>query len=119
MPDTGENTYRLKQADSWGNISYSETVTILYDANGSSNMFTVYPNPAYGPINISINTTINKQPVMYQLKIYDIKGSVVLQRASTSSNWKEDVSGFIPGLYIMQLIDGNGTTLGQAKLLKK
>jgi hypothetical protein len=119
-PNTGNNTYRLKQVNMFGNVTYSAPVTILYSANRNFNMLSVYPNPAAETLNILVsNSDTNKQAVQYKLKIYDATGNVVMQKTSTSMNWQENIAQFNPGIYIVQLSDINGSTLGQTKFIKK
>ncbi|HEY9195328.1 MAG TPA: T9SS type A sorting domain-containing protein, partial [Mucilaginibacter sp.] len=119
-PNTGNNTYRLKQVDLFGNITYSAPVTVFYDENGNSDMFSVYPNPAAETLNISVtNSSTNNKAVQYTLQVHDIAGNLVLQKTSANPKWKENISQFNPGVYIVRLTDSNGQSLGQVKVIKK
>ncbi len=120
-PFTGNNVYRLKQVDLFGNITYAGPVSVYYDKSGNSSLFSLYPNPTVETINV--NVTYGKPnknaPLSYKLKIYDITGSVVMQKTSDNSSFSQNVSKFNPGVYIVELRDNNGSSLGKAKFVKK
>ncbi|SEO41135.1 hypothetical protein SAMN05428947_102272 [Mucilaginibacter sp. OK283] len=120
LPNTGNNVYRLKQVDLFGNISYSNPVSIYFDKNGNADMFSVYPNPTAGTLNVNVtNGKITTVPTAYKLNIYDITGALVVQKTSVKDSWSENVSQFIPGVYIVELKDAGGNSLGKAKFVKK
>ncbi|GAA3972818.1 hypothetical protein GCM10022210_23500 [Mucilaginibacter dorajii] len=120
-PLTGNNTYRLKQVDLFGNITYSDLVSVNYDNAGSQNMFSLYPNPTAETLNVNVtyNQTNAAATSSYDLKIYDATGAVMIQKTAASTCWSENVSQFKPGLYIVELKNANGYSLGQAKFLKE
>jgi hypothetical protein len=119
-PNTGNNLYRLKQIDLFGNITYSAPVNIYYDKSGNAGMFSVYPNPTVATLNVNVTngktTTVSST---YKLNIYDATGSLVMQKTSDNSSWSENVSQFKPGIYIVELKDNGGLSLGKAKFVKK
>jgi hypothetical protein len=120
VPVSGNNTYRLKQVGQFGTVTYSEPVTILFNANRNPGMFSVYPNPASETLNILVsNNNQNLQAAQYQLKIYNGAGNIVISKTSTVTSWQENVSQFMPGIYVVQLSDMRGNTLGQTKFIKK
>lgn len=119
-PITGNNIYRLKQVDLFGNITYSNPVNIYYDKTGNEGMFSIYPNPTTETLNINVTYgKTNAATSSYKLNIYDATGSLVMQKTSDSSAWNENVSQFKPGIYIVELKGGDGNLLGKVKLLKK
>ena len=119
-PNTGNNIYRLKQVDLFGNITYSALVSIYYDKSGDANMFSVYPNPIAETLNV--NVTSGKSEAMspvYKLNIYDATGSLVMQKTADSNAFSQNVSQFKPGIYIVELKDNGGSSLGKTKFIKK
>ncbi|SEO92214.1 T9SS type A sorting domain-containing protein [Mucilaginibacter sp. OK283] len=119
-PNTGNNIYRLKQVDLFGNITYSGLVSIYYDKSGGANMFSVYPNPIAETLNV--NVTSGKSDATspgYKLNIYDATGSLVMQKTADSNAFSQNVSQFKPGIYIVELKDNGGSSLGKAKFIKK
>lgn len=119
-PNTGNNVYRLKQVDLFGNITYSAPVNVYYDNSGNASLFSLYPNPTVEKINVNVtygktNTTAST----YKLTIYDVTGMMVLQKTTDSSTFSENVSQFKPGVYVVELKDKSGSSLGKAKFMKK
>nr|MBB6235353.1 hypothetical protein [Mucilaginibacter sp. FT3.2] len=55
----------------------------------------------------------------YKLNIYDATGALVMQKSSSNVNWSENVSQFKPGVYIVELKNTTGDSLGKAKFLKR
>ena len=62
----------------------------------------IYPNPADGVINIDGNTD------SYTLLIYNIRGVLVQQHLAVSQITSVDVSSYLRGTYIVQIIDNSG-----------
>ncbi len=110
-PSKGLNTYRLKQYGVTGAITYSTLVYVDYDA---TSVFSVYPNPAKGPVNISVNL----KPNSYDLSIYNAMGGLVKRLPLTGSNWTEDLSGYTTGTYIFEMNDSKGNFIGKTKVVK-
>jgi len=120
LPNTGNNVYRLKQVDLFGNVSYSSPVSIYFDKSGNSDMFSVYPNPTAETLNVNVtNGKVTTAASSYKLNIYDITGALVVQKTSANNSWSENVSKFIPGVYIVELKDAGGNSLGKSKFVKK
>jgi hypothetical protein len=119
-PNTGNNVYRLKQVDLFGNITYSNAINVYYDKTGNESMFSVYPNPTAETLNINVTYgKTNAATSSYKLNIYDATGSLVMQKTSANAAWNENVSQFKPGIYIVELKAGDGNLLGKVKLLKQ
>jgi hypothetical protein len=119
-PNTGNNVYRLKQVDLFGNIAYSNPINVYYDKTGMEGMFSVYPNPTTETLNINVTyAKTNPATSSYKLNIYDATGSLVMQKTSANAAWNENVSQFKPGIYIVELKAGDGNLLGKVKLLKQ
>lgn len=120
IPNTGNNVYRLKQVDLFGNITYSAPVSIYYDNSGNASLFSLYPNPTVEKINVNVTYgKTNTAASTYKLTIYDVTGMMVLQKTAGSSTFSENVSQFKPGVYVVELKDNGGSSLGKAKFMKK
>lgn len=121
IPNTGNNIYRLKQVDLFGNVTYTALVSIYYDKSGNASMFTLYPNPTVETINVNVTygKTSSTATGSYKLNIYDVTGSLVTQKTADNSSFSQNVSEFKPGVYIVELKDNQGSSLGKAKFLKK
>jgi len=119
-PNTGNNIYRLKQVDLFGNITYSALVSIYYDKSGDANTFSVYPNPIVETLNVNVTRgKSDAMPATYKLNIYDATGSLVMQKTADNNAFSQNVSQFKPGIYIVELKDNGGSSLGKAKFIKK
>ncbi len=70
----------------------------------------IYPNPAENAVNIE-----SDQPVA--VRIYNLGGQLMTEHVSYSSNHTLDVSGFSPGVYILQLLDADNRQLKQYRLM--
>jgi hypothetical protein len=140
---TATDKYRLKMEDINGAISYSETVTLTYsisNKDNTSNNIIVYPNPATGFINVTINPgavsltsnlsplqTLNispglsttNGPLNYGIKIISITGSVIKTGTSSSNDWQANVSNLSPGTYIIQVMNNvDNSLVGKSTFVK-
>ncbi|MCF6296955.1 MAG: T9SS type A sorting domain-containing protein, partial [Flavobacteriaceae bacterium] len=99
-----------------GGVTNTDTVTVTVEnCNISSlkedldNNFTVYPNPATGVLNISINNNSDKEEL--NLTLTSINGSIVYSN-KMSSNQSEilkqiDLSRLAKGIYFVRLFNSN------------
>jgi hypothetical protein len=89
----------------------------------------VYPNPAKGILNLSIapgftaNSSVSvanpEGSTTYEIRIANIMGSVIKEATITQQNWQTDVTSFMPGTYVIQVINqNNSTVVGQATFIK-
>ena len=92
--------YRLKIVDSDGSFSYSEIVKVLLQKN---NDFVVYPNPATDFINI------NNVKVGNVVQIINAVGAMILQEKVLNNNIRIDVSGFAKGVYLVRVVNVDGS----------
>ena len=130
----GENLYRLKMEDLNGNVTYSNTVILIF-GNGTNKSVTLYPNPTSGTLNLAITNNVNLNqlngqiisssmapPVAasnYNIKIVSASGIVVRTATITSTKWQTDTSGLLPGTYVLQVANKNdGSLVGQATFVK-
>ncbi len=86
----------LTQGFQQANFLYTSIVE-----NAENNEITIFPNPFSDIINV--NTGEYKG---LQLMIYDLNGSVLIEKKVAKSNIQLDFSSFSPGLYFMRIGDG-------------
>lgn len=147
-PGGPSDRYRLKLVDLNGTISYSNVVTLMY-SNLNNNMagISIYPNPATGVINLSINENkylsgvqtnimsgnlsalqnLNLSPALvftttaqsYEIKIISISGTVVKTATSAQPTWQDNVGSLLPGTYIIQVLNNIDKSLvGKSTFIK-
>jgi len=146
-PLDGSDMYRIKITDMNGAVSYSNIASLSFggsiaaSSTATSNI-SIYPNPSNGIINLSISqnsdgttagtqkqltSTITKNfaastsvgAASYDIKIFNINGSVLKEASSSSANWQANVSSLSPGTYIIQVINNNDkTTVGKTTFIK-
>lgn len=119
-PVTGNNIYRLAQNDIHGKVTFAGPININYNTISVSGMFTIYPNPSKGLINIAVNsgTTGSKNTTVYLARTYDLSGIIVDSRQVNDNNWTQDVTGYKAGVYILELKTAEGNVIGKAKFVK-
>jgi len=136
-PLVAVNQYRLKLEDLNGTISYSNVATLVYSTLGASvvsHAITVYPNPAKGVINLSIDQYLSSSrgtvtpgvsaigihnATMYSIKIFSNIGSVMKTIETTQPYSKADVSTLPPGEYIIQVVNNTSRSIvGQSTFIK-
>jgi hypothetical protein len=115
-PNSGNNTYRLKQNDIDSRISYSEPVTIFYDKNAAKGLISIFPNPTVETLNVSV--PVQSASTSYLLRLYNSSGNLILQKSSITSNWSENIGTLKTGAYIVEVIKKDGTSLGKTKFIK-
>ena len=103
---------RITATDLFGASNYEDFKLVVYD-NASAipgseieNMISIYPNPAYDIVNVSIpeiltNTSIN---------IIDESGRTVISKKATSNFNTIDLSQLAPGMYIIEIKDNLSST---------
>jgi len=138
-PPIAADLYRLKIVDLNGTISYSKIVTLMY-ANPNSivkNNISIYPNPAKNTLNVSITppyastnsltqatspTTTGPSSVVnsvYNIRMINTLGSVIKTATVTQQTWQTDVSGLVPGTYIIQVVNNyDNSIIGKGNFVK-
>jgi hypothetical protein len=118
-PLTGVNTYRLKQVDAFGNVTYS-TATLNFNSQLSTadDFYSIYPNPVITQFNIKINTSAI--PKQVQVRVTDLMGNTVINTKNPGDNIRVNAYNLMPGAYIVEVTDSlTRKTLGQKKLIKQ
>jgi hypothetical protein len=98
------NFYRLKMVDLDGSFKYSNIIKIS-DENGPK-LFTVFPNPSVGKLNIESNN-INLAASTY--KITNIIGETV--KTGNSAIEEIDVNNLAAGVYMITLVDSTNESV--------
>jgi hypothetical protein len=142
-PALGANSYRLKITDINGTVTYSNVVTLMY-ANSpgiAASNIRIYPNPATSVVNLTIDqtnsnsasgqsalqadalnpgfslTTVNNST--YDIKIINMKGSVVKTATTSQQGWQESVGDLPPGTYIVNVTNrSNNRVVGSGTFMK-
>jgi len=125
-PLMGIDQYRLKEVDLNGNISYSNVIPLMYSNQSNAianNYINIYPNPAISTINLSIVQNIaasrNTSAASYGITITNSSGSVIKTISSSQSLLQQNVSGLLPGTYVIQVVNNSDNSLvGKGKFVK-
>lgn len=140
-PLLGVDMYRLKIADLNGTVTYSNVVSLTYTqpAAPAYNPIRVYPNPVkntlnliVSPENLASGSTFSNgmisPPVKeektdnideYSITIVNNSGAVLKKAVSNKATWQADVSNFMPGSYVIQVVSKSGkATTGQCVFIK-
>ncbi len=80
-----------------------------------SNKIKLYPNPANSVLNIEL-----KDKIFGKAEIKNILGQKVLSQAISGERTEEvDISGLLPGMYFVSILNDKGIVCGTAKFLKE
>lgn len=121
-PAKSINYYRIKLQDRVLNtISYSNILSLNYADTAHATVATnisVYPNPATSMVNIKVSTN-NTDNNTYRIRISNSSGKVVRQITSSLPGLQTDVTRFMPGTYMVEVVKETDNKLqGQAKFVK-
>jgi trimeric autotransporter adhesin len=126
-PVNGVDLYRLKVLAVDSTVSYSNIVRLIYGSNTNIPNVMIYPNPTSGMVNIAVVqnnaaslTTPSTGSKLYDIKIINIIGVVVLSETLSQAVWLGNVSNFPPGTYIVRVLnDNNKSVVGEAPFIKR
>lgn len=129
-PPLSTDMYRLKITDLNGTVTYSDIVTLMY-ANPAVNTavksdITLYPNPAQNILHLTItpvgqNTGSGFSPSggQYNIQIVSVSGETMKKTTINQPHWQTDISGLMPGTYVLQVINaGSEKVVGQSSFVK-
>ena len=102
-PVNGVNYYRLKMVDVDGSFKYSAVRTIKFS---SSTSIKIMPNPTADRLYI----TSNEGGVLQSVGLYSIDGRLLQQVTNFNLGKSIDLSNYAPSIYILRLMDKDGTT---------
>lgn len=94
-------SYRLRQTDTDGNVSYSAIRSLRLQSDVE---YEVFPNPTTGVISMILPETVSTK----QIRIYNAVGQMIysLQVNQASKYYQIDLSEFEEGVYFIRLEDG-------------
>jgi hypothetical protein len=72
---------------------------------GNNNSISIYPNPVTDNITINAGDLRNE---IYDLRIYDVIGNLVLEKNIANNKTSIDVSTFSSGVYVVEVRTENG-----------
>jgi hypothetical protein len=112
-PFSGVSYYRLKQTDFDGKFSYSNIVSVDFE---KSQGVTIYPNPfsTFAAITINDASQINN----YELRIYNVLGTVVMNTILTEQNTAIETSILPAGIYSYNILK-NDKNIQSGKLISQ
>ncbi|HEY0977937.1 MAG TPA: T9SS type A sorting domain-containing protein [Flavobacteriales bacterium] len=117
-PMKGANYYRLRQVDLDGSVDYSSTVVAVFDASASGPV--VYPNPATEEIQVVADVPIDG-PVMYL--VMDATGRPLHSEIVSAQRGRAmhdlDLRALASGSYLLHMVAGDGTVIGNARFVKR
>ncbi|RYZ34632.1 MAG: choice-of-anchor D domain-containing protein, partial [Sphingobacteriales bacterium] len=100
-PLDGTNTYRLKQTDLDGRVSYSNVLAFNFDVKGT--VVRTYPNPFAESFVIAFN---DESLINTRAEISTVSGARVATVILTNFNQSINFSRFAPGVYLVKLANG-------------
>jgi len=101
QPAAGNNLYRLKMIDRDGSFAFSSISSVNVGTRFESS---IYPNPVADKLNIKVSDWKKVKEV----GIYDLKGLKVYRSENTPSALI-DITNLIPGMYIIRIIETDGS----------
>ena len=102
-PVNGINYYRLKMVDVGGLYKYSTVRTVKFS---STKTIKIMPNPTADRVYI----TSNEGGVLQSVGVYSMDGKLLHQVTNFALGKSIDLSTYAPSIYILKLIDKDGTT---------
>lgn len=97
-PVPAKNYYRIRQVDNNNAEKLSEIKYVDFSKKGFAGIF---PNPAYGVLNINTDFTFNNAPI----KIYNVQGQAVKQGNLTGTGTiPYPIDGLKTGSYVLELL---------------
>ncbi len=120
-PLVNADQYRLKMQDLNGAITYSNIVILLYSNLSNTivkNSVNIYPNPATSTINLSVTKAVSNV-ALYGIEIVNSGGTVIKTATTTQPGWQSDVTGLLPGTYIIRVVNnGDKSLIGRGTFIK-
>lgn len=81
-------------------IKVTETTSVQKDTFSSSELISIWPNPASGLLNLEFTGYINHD---LSIQIKDIEGRLIMTGKVNGKHLQMDVSGLEPGIYIVDI----------------
>ena len=111
--------YRLKLLDKDGRFSYSPIVSVRTSC-GITDYMTVYPNPVITNLTVSFYTTYKGQANLIIVNAVGQQvGNQKMQITSSANTVNLDMSNYIPGMYLLYLVNDSETKIGEVQKIIK
>ena len=94
--------YSDNEFNEYKNPSYDDPCDFItgIDVFTKTNLgFQLYPNPTNGKASL----TINSNKIAKWVRVYEVSGRLVLQEPIVESSLQLDVSGLVPGMYLLEV----------------
>jgi hypothetical protein len=84
----------------------------------------VYPNPAKSILNLAIapgftsGVSTATENTVYNIRIVNTLGLTMKSATTTTQNWQADVSDFMPGTYVIEVMNSNNSPVGNSTFIK-
>ncbi len=143
-PPISTDLYRLKIAFQSGTVSFSNIVMLQFknSINTITRNINIYPNPASNVVNLAIHqagansvidpvstqdkmttraqaTMTSKDATVYNIKIVNISGSIIKMATSATDTWQQNITGLLPGTYIITVTNNsNNKLVGRSSFVK-
>lgn len=98
-PTSAFPTNTFNATNYWVDVVFDCNSTTLSSAAGTSGL-DIYPNPSDSEIQVVMNQSTGKSSL---IRIYDFKKAEVLVKETNCNVEKIDVSGFLPGMYVLEV----------------
>lgn len=115
-PYIGNNYYRIRQVDASGEEKISVIRMLKFDFDLKEKTFSIYPNPTDGDIQIKLGDN-NSDKVL--ANIFRIDGTFIKSTILDKGDLKVNIESLPRGVYMMDLIGGDGKRIGTEKIIRK
>lgn len=122
-------TYSFQLADTLGNMdtvttdftmySIPDITTSLQEATFGSASVKIFPNPVKDMLEVSLVSA--NTPLMTELRLANIHGQIMKVHRPDKNDKYTSVStvGFSPGIYTLEILDGEGRRIAIQKIIKE
>jgi hypothetical protein len=112
MPLMGTNYYRIKQVDMDGAYSYTETMSVRFEADNALSL-RVFPNPTTDNDAPTLTFFAAKATQQYEVRLMDLQGRILFAQeiaaAQGSNTLSLPMTGLAQGVYLIQVSSEDAT----------
>lgn len=99
-PFFGNNTYRIRQVNNDGTVSYSKTLNLIYSRSAG---ISIYPNPASSFLHIQSSYPL------HEVQLMSTDGKMIERyQAGDNTSLSIQLKNVVRGVYILKLISADG-----------
>jgi hypothetical protein len=107
-PFQGTNYYRIEEVNKSGSFTYSDIITVSF--NSIPAVWTIFPNPAIGSVNVVSNTSSSN----VALQLFDAEGRLVYENELSQTTVGQLINialeKFAKGIYTLKINSSTGVT---------